>query len=102
MIQWHTREGGWFFISIFGKQPLSWLMHNGWACWSWAWFWRFTFGCRLESARHRNRNTFFDFHLGGPLYWRSKHRFPASRWFATFGRLVVRKWWVPGPEVSAA
>lgn len=89
----------WFYLSIFGWQPFKWAKHNGWFMLSFAWFWRFTVGIRLERAKYRNRDAFYDYKVG-PIYWRNQYRSPASKWYATIGRVCIRKWWVPAPQVE--
>lgn len=40
-IQYHTKPGGWFYLSVYGFRPFKFLQHGGWACLNAKWFWRF-------------------------------------------------------------
>jgi len=45
---------GWWYLSVFGWRPLSWLRHGGWFYFgpkAWAWWW--LHGVRYPVARLR-------------------------------------------------
>lgn len=53
--------------------------------------------CRIRNLFElKDPDSFYNMKLG-IFYLRNKYRYPASKWFFTLGRFVMRKWWVPSP-----